>query len=59
MHCKAVVQPFANVQVVLLFDATMKGTTGQSQFRRRAAPAWRAENFPRGLRFLDEGRFES
>jgi hypothetical protein len=28
MHCKAVVQPFANVQVVLLFDATMKGTTG-------------------------------
>jgi len=59
MHCKAVVQPFANVQVVLLFDATMKGTTGQFSMRRRAAPAWKPHRFHAGLRFLDEGRFES
>jgi hypothetical protein len=32
MHCKAVVQPFASVQVVLLLDTTMKGMTGQFQF---------------------------
>jgi hypothetical protein len=59
MHCKAVVQPFANVQVVLLFDATMKGTTGQSQFVDVPPPRGELKTFHAGLRFLDEGRFES
>ena len=48
MHCKAVVQPFANVQVVLLFDATMKGMTGQFQFVDVPPPRGDKKRFPRG-----------
>ena len=41
-------QPFANVQVVLLFDATMKGMTGQFQFVDVPPPRGELKTFHAG-----------